>query len=572
MDGVSLEGQSPMDLGVVGGRNANVEFTKDFHKIMITKAEGRILHTRALFEMVATGSFKPMQEQMELFGFSTLEWMGYTAAKFNLLNECKLPQDLTNLVSDIRTFLPRARLGKKKQDGDVEVFCYKDPVQEAVHVATRLSYHIFIIWNLVIIATHRADDAEDEKKLIFNELLQHRRRHNELVSAQNSAAAGFNNTKFDEIMESRSRIDAKFLQLVMKELAEWGQDEMLYHLGQMTEGRGFDISLYAERPEVDYNSGDRSSKHCKATSFDGAWEIEIIVPVLTMKVEGSSYKDCTEKVRWRSDRSLFIPPLLSMVARLNIQIQGSMSLTPSFIMFTLGITQVNASFQGEIHNSVEGKKRMGPFFSRISFSVVPVNDRMLTGSVTMTSDSPNTPMRFGVSEQRHLKIGASIAAAPAGVFSLAAVKGTTLEVEEKPWLLEQLSVHSGKGGSYTLTLSNLLGNSFDRLKPTANTKKSILLWSNNIPANPVQQLPFASDWSINFSTPDTFTWRFPKVFENTSQEFRIEGRMDITYIATINQQMVWETRMMPFECKLEQELATCDNLLEITRKMQKLSS
>jgi hypothetical protein len=38
----------------------------------------------------------------------------------------------------------------------------------------------------------------------------------------------------------------------------------------------------------------------------------------------------------------------------------------------------------------------------------------------------------------------------------------------------------------------------------------------------------------------------------------MEGRMDITYITNINQQMVWETRMRPFECKLEQELAPCD--------------
>lgn len=114
------------------------------------------------------------------------------------------------------------------------------------------------------------------------------------------------------------------------------------------------------------------------------------------------------------------------------------------------------------------------------------------------------------------------------------------------------------GGSYTLTLSNLLGNRFDRLKPTAKAKKSILLWSDNIPGNPVQQLPFASDRSINFSTPDTFIWRFPKEFENTTQEFRIKGRMDFTYITNINQQTVWETRMMPFECKLEQELAPCD--------------
>ncbi len=62
----------------------------------------------------------------------------------------------------------------------------------------------------------------------------------------------------------------------------------------------------------------------------------------------------------------------------------------------------------------------------------------------MTSASPNTPMRFGVSEQRHLKFGANIAAAPAGVFSLAAVKETKSEVEEKPWLLEQLCLHGGR--------------------------------------------------------------------------------------------------------------------------------
>jgi hypothetical protein len=103
--------------------------------------------------------------------------------------------------------------------------------------------------------------------------------------------------------------------------------------------------LYAEKPEVDCNSGDRSSKHCKATSCDGTWEIETKVPVLIMKVEGKSYKDSTGQLRGRSDRSLFILPLLSMVARLNIQIQVSVTFKPSLITFTLVITQVNASFQ-----------------------------------------------------------------------------------------------------------------------------------------------------------------------------------------------------------------------------------
>jgi hypothetical protein len=133
-------------------------------------------------------------------------------------------------------------------------------------------------------------------------------------------------------------------------------------------------------------------------------------------------------------------------------------------------------------------------------------------------------MRIRVSEQRHLKLGANIAAAPAGVVSLAAVKESKLEVELKPWLLEQLCLHSGKGGSYTLTLSNLLGNRFDRLKSTAKAMKSILLLSDYIPANPVQQLPFASDRSINFSTPDTFIWRFPKSLRTQpgSSELRAE--------------------------------------------------
>jgi hypothetical protein len=96
MDGVSLEGQIPMDLEVsahmevVEGRNAIVEITKDFHKIMISKEEGRILQTRSLLTMVETGSFETAQEQMKLFRFSALSWICYTAAKANLLNEWKL--------------------------------------------------------------------------------------------------------------------------------------------------------------------------------------------------------------------------------------------------------------------------------------------------------------------------------------------------------------------------------------------------------------------------------------------------------------------------------------------------
>jgi hypothetical protein len=163
-------------------------------------------------------------------------------------------------------------------------------------------------------------------------------------------------------------------------------------------------------------------------------------------------------------------------------------------------------------------------------------------------------MIHGIIDQRHVKLGAKFAAAPAGEFSFEAVKETKLEVEGKPWLMEQLSPHDDKGGNYTWTLSNLLGNKFDRLKPSAaKAMKSIVLWSNDIPANPVQQqLPFKSDWSVNFTTPETFTWRFKNVFENTLQDFIIEGKMDITYITNINQQTVWDTRTMPFECKLKQ--------------------
>jgi hypothetical protein len=240
-----------------------------------------------------------------------------------------------------------------------------------------------------------------------------------------------------------------------------------------------------------------------------------------------------------------------MVAKLNIQIQVGMTLEPSVNKFTLALTQGHASFQGEMHNSVEGKKRTGPFFSQISFSVVPVNHSMLIGSVTTTGASPNIPMTRGAAEQLRLKLAGKIAAAPAVEFDLEAGKETKLEVEEKPWLMEPLLAHDSKGGMYKWTLSNLLGNSFDRLKPSAKAMKSILQWSNDYPATPMQ-LPCNSDWSVNFKTPENFTWRFQEELENKIQKFIIKGRMDITYIDNINQQTVWETRTMPFECELEQ--------------------
>jgi hypothetical protein len=87
--------------------------------------------------------------------------------------------------------------------------------------------------------------------------------------------------------------------------------------------------------------------------------------------------------------------------------------------------------------------------------------------------------------------------------------------------------------------------------------------------NPLLVLPFGSNGGVQFTASeysDTLAWRYPKDLENTTLMFNIMGRVHTTYIT---QDTFWETRMMPFECKVEQKLEPCGEPLGADKKKKK---
>lgn len=136
--------------------------------------------------------------------------------------------------------------------------------------------------------------------------------------------------------------------------------------------------------------------------------------------------------------------------------------------------------------------------------------------------------------------------------------------------MEQLPIYNERGGSFTWILSNLHGASFDRLDPMLyEEKKSIWQFGKRIPVNPLMVLPFGTNGGVNFTGTeftDTLSWRFAKDLENTMVMFNIEGQVSTTYIT---QDTFWETRVVPFETKLEQKLEPCGDPAAGDKKKKK---
>lgn len=101
---------------------------------------------------------------------------------------------------------------------------------------------------------------------------------------------------------------------------------------------------------------------------------------------------------------------------------------------------------------------------------------------------------------------------------------------------------------------------FNRLDPLIMAAKtSIWQFGRRIPINPLFTLPFTTQGGVNFTGsefPDTLTWRFPKEMENEMVVFNIEGVASTTHLMQ-TQSTFWETRVVPFEVKLEQKLEPC---------------
>jgi hypothetical protein len=526
------------------GSNFNAEIlTEDIFQMLIRDRTVREILAFSLLKNVETGSYESVKQQFQKLKFAILVWMGYEVARANLHDRVNLTKDLKKSILGLKALLPAARL--KMQPGNLEV-CSMKTNEEALQAATRLCYYISAIWGLLITAICRGDEFKDEQKLIFYELLLLRNEHNVPMSKAETIAVGFDDPDVQEFMKLSTQIDNKFLQLVMNELAKRNQDMLLYDLWQFSQGGTVNNSMHVKYNAV-HNVDESTLSPCCAHSQHERWVIKVEKPVLLMDIEGA-YQHTNEKQIQNLQRLDYIRHLLPVVVRLKAQLEVKVDIQPNFIDLTVSIGQVLAC----VCNMDREKKQMGHFPSRVYLSVVPV-DAGLTG-VTMTGSSRNISVKVGVTEKVEGGVNANIKAAPSAGFNFRASKTTASEVEGKPWHLEQLSEDGDRGSSFTWDLLKLHGNKFDRLNPmNAEVKSSLRQFGKRIPENPLQELPFASDGSVNFTAEqfgNVMAWRYPRDLENTTLVFNIVGCVH----TTCTQAPFWETRMMPFKCQLEQKL------------------
>jgi hypothetical protein len=560
-----LKIQAPEDGHVVGhalvkaveGSNLYVVkiLRKGLAELTMSELMARFL-AFSLLKAMETGSLEIVQELMKPLNISTMALMGYELVKSKddgyPFVKVNLTKDWQKLILGFKSLLPAAEL--KLQAEKLELRGTRTD-QEAIHTATRLCYHIYFIWRLLIIAGGSAHVS------IVRELLLRRDEHIVRANDAKSTAVGFENPRVQELMRVRAQIDDDFMKLAMKVLAKQGRDKILYILWCSSKKGKVNSSLPGKKNAV--SDSVESLWHCEARSHFGLWEILMDVPVLLMDMEGS-YQDDSEKLRQSLRRYSYVQPLIPQVAKLNVQFRMSVDIQPNFIELMVGINHVRVT----VDNSVWEEKRTGHFPSRVYLSIVPVNAGLT--SVTMTGSSQNTSVKVGVSEQVRVGVRANIKAAPAGGLSLTAGKATMSKIEGKPWQMEQLPEEGDRGGSFTWTLANLRGSGFDRLNPMiGEAKRSIWQFGKRVPLNPLLVLPFGSNGGVQFTASeysDTLAWRYPKDLENTTLMFNIVGRVHTTYIT---QDTFWETRMMPFECKVEQKLEPCGEPLGADKKKKK---
>lgn len=273
------------------------------------------------------------------------------------------------------------------------------------------------------------------------------------------------------------------------------------------------------------------------------------VPVMLMELEGS-YQDADKRQLMRNYH--YVKPIIPQIMKLNVQFKVVIDVAPNYTELSVGVNHVRVTME----NQCWEEARTGHFPTRLSLSVTPVAETLT--SVAMTGSSTNTSYKVGVSEQVRIGVNATLKAAPTAGISFQAGTGMSSKVDGKPWRMEQLPVYNERGGSYTWMLTNLHGAGFDRLSPMLQeTKKSIWQLGKRVPINPLMVLPFGTNGGVNFTGTefdDTIAWRFSKDLENTTVQFNVEGQIHTTFIT---QDTFWETRVVPFEVRVEQKLEPC---------------
>jgi hypothetical protein len=434
-----------------------------------------------------------------------------------------LTKDWQRKVSAFKSLLPPATYSLHHENLELHS---TGSDHETVHEAVRSCYLTYCVWRLMLVA------GANNHGGVFREFLTKR----EDVTATRHALMGYEHPKVAEFNKARSRIDAEFLRFTTKVTAKLGRDMLLYELSRASDGNGV----------ADAKKGGNAWR-CTSKAQFGLWEILMEVPVLLMELEGS-YQDKKQLLR----NYHYIKPIIPQIMKLNVQFKVIIDVQPNFAELSVGINHVRVTFDNQRWEEAE----TGHFPTRVSLSVTPVAQTLT--SVTMTGSSTNTSYKAGVAENVRIGVSATLKSAPTAGINVQAGKSSTSKIEGKPWRLEQLPVYNERGGSYTWALTNLHGAMFDRLSPMLQaTKSSIWQFGRRIPINPLMVLPFGTNGGVNFTGSefdDTISWRFAKSLEDTMLQFNVEGQVHTTYIT---QDRFWETRVVPFEVKLEQKLEPC---------------
>lgn len=174
---------------------------------------------------------------------------------------------------------------------------------------------------------------------------------------------------------------------------------------------------------------------------------EMQVPTLLTAIEASYQDEKHVHVR----RYKYVKPLLPQETTINIQLQLTIEIAPNYIELVVGINHVRV----HVANASWDERRMGHFPARIELSVTPTSER--AGTVSMTGSSTNTSYKVGVSEQVRVGLHTTLKAAASAGLTFTAGTSSASKVEAKPWNLEQLPVHTDRGGKFVWTLTNLRG-------------------------------------------------------------------------------------------------------------------
>lgn len=492
----------------------------------------------ALLKTAELGHFETAQELLRNTSAAQLAMVGHELAKkakddgypFAVVG---LTRDWQASVRQFKSLLPPARY---YLENETLVLQCPQSDQEAVHEALRSCYTTYGLWRLMIVAGANGHGG------VFREFLTAK----ELASGVGGAKRtlmGYEHPKVSELTKLRSKIDEDCSLFGMKMTAKLSRDQLLYEIYRSGAGNN---QLAAKTGEHKPGS---SSWRCTSKAQFGLWEVVMEVPVLLMEPEGS-YQDQNKQQLLRNFH--YIKPIIPQLMKLNVQFKITIDIQPNYCELTVGVNHVRVTMDNQRWEVEE----TGHFPTRVSLSVTPITPTLT--SVSMTGSSQNTSYKVGVAEQVRIGVQATLKAAPTAGISFQAGKSTISKVEGKPWRMEQLPVYNERGGSYTWQLTNLHGAQFDRLSPMLQeTKKSIWQFGKRVPINPLLVLPFGTNGGVNFTGSefdDTISWRFANELENTMVAFNVEGQVHTTYIT---QDTFWETRVVPFELKLEQKLEPC---------------